>query len=81
MRVSAHLFASHRDLAGSSTVELDLPDPATVADVIRVVKSTVQGLTDLPDSTAVAVNRVYARPADPVCAGDEVALIPPVAGG
>jgi len=29
----------------------------------------------------VAVNGVYAAASDPVAAGDEVALIPPVAGG
>lgn len=29
----------------------------------------------------VAVNQAYARPGDPVRAGDEVALFPPVTGG
>jgi molybdopterin converting factor subunit 1 len=29
----------------------------------------------------VAVNQTYARPADPVRPGDEVALFPPVTGG
>ena len=28
-----------------------------------------------------AVNQAYARPSDPVAAGDEVALFPPVTGG
>ena len=32
-------------------------------------------------SIRVAVNGTYAAPEDPVAYGDEVALIPPVAGG
>ncbi len=36
---------------------------------------------DLPPDPAVAVNRVYAGPSQALGEGDEVAFIPPVAGG
>ena len=35
----------------------------------------------LPPAPLVAVNQEYAAPGDIIRAGDEVALIPPVAGG
>lgn len=81
MRIQTRLFASYRDLAGSSTVDVDLPPGSTVADLVRVLRSQVRGLDRLPPTVAVAVNRAYAQPGDPVEEGDEVALIPPVAGG
>lgn len=73
MRLTVRLFAGLRQRAGSPTVDLDLPDPATVADVRSAFGP------DLP--YIVAVNRVYAGDGDPVGAEDEVALIPPVSGG
>jgi len=36
---------------------------------------------ELPEQPAVAVNRTYAMLDEPLGAGDEVAFIPPVAGG
>jgi molybdopterin synthase catalytic subunit len=76
MRLTVRLFAGLRERAGAHSVELELPDPATVADVIAAAPF------DLPErSFIVAVNREYADPAVPVRAGDEVALIPPVSGG
>jgi molybdopterin converting factor subunit 1 len=35
----------------------------------------------LPGQIRAAVNQDFARPADPVAAGDEVAFFPPVTGG
>lgn len=73
MRVTVRLFAGLRERAGSDAVDLELPEPATVADVRAAFDP------DLP--YIVAVNRVYADDADPVRAGDELALVPPVSGG
>ena len=57
-----------------------LPTPATAADVLRAVLA-LPGGERLPPAPLVAVNQRYATLADPVQPGDEVALIPPVAGG
>ncbi len=73
MRLTVRLFAGLRERAGADTVELEVPEPATVGDVRSAFDS------DLP--YIVAVNRVYADDADPVRATDEVALVPPVSGG
>ena len=76
---SVLLFASWADALGGSAVEIELPDGATVADVLVAVGARAAGKV-LP-KPMVAVNQRYARPEQVVSAADEIAIIPPVAGG
>jgi MoaE-MoaD fusion protein len=76
MKVTVRLFAVLRERAGSDRLELDLPEGARVADALRAVDHLAGGLR-----LVMAVNREYAAPEDPLSAGDELALIPPVSGG
>jgi molybdopterin synthase catalytic subunit len=76
MKVTVRLFAILRERAGSDRLELDLPEGARVADALRAVDHLAGGLR-----LVMAVNREYAAPEDPLSAGDELALIPPVSGG
>jgi MoaE-MoaD fusion protein len=80
MRVSVRLFAGLRERAGADRVEIELPDGARVADVLAAMAATPVGEVR-PRECVVAVNREYAEPHEPVQAGDEVALVPPVSGG
>lgn len=80
MTVTVLLFASYADAVGRSSLELDLESGATVHDVIEQIR----GLGDaaqLPPVPMVAVNEQYASRDRELREGDEVALIPPVAGG
>ena len=74
------LFASYADALGSSQLSLPLRDGATVSDVLAALR-TRPGADRLPPSPLVAINQRYATVSDAVHAGDEVAVIPPVAGG
>lgn len=76
---SVLLFASWADALGDTAVEIDLPAGSTVADVLTVVGARAAGKV-LP-KPMVAVNQRYARPEQVVNAADEIAIIPPVAGG
>lgn len=80
MSVTVLLFASYADALGAPSVTVDLPSGATVADVLSAVRGR-PGAERLPPRPLVAVNQRYASPTTAVHAGDEVALIPPVAGG
>ncbi len=80
MTVTVLLFASYADRLGTSTLNLDLPPGATVEHVLRSVR-LLPGASLLPASPLVAVNRSYAAASMLLNEGDEVALIPPVAGG
>jgi molybdopterin converting factor subunit 1 len=74
MVVSVRLFAGLRERAGRDRVAVELPEGATVADLLAAMDVA-------PRSCVVAINREYAGEDQPVRAGDEVALVPPVSGG
>ena len=76
VKVRVRLFAALREQAGAGTVDVDLPDSATVADVWPAL-----GLGAEPSGLLFAVNRAYADRLAVLSADDEVAMIPPVSGG
>ncbi|MBX7118288.1 MAG: MoaD/ThiS family protein [Gemmatimonadaceae bacterium] len=79
MELDVLLFASWAEALGAQQVRLSLPSEPRVADVLAAAEARAGG-RPLP-RPLVAVNHRYAKPDTPVRAGDEVALIPPVAGG
>ena len=81
MTVRTLFFAAYRDLAGTSELSVVLPDSARVSDLVASLRERGGSWTRLPAAPAVAVNMEYATLAHPLRDGDEVALIPPVAGG
>jgi len=80
MNIRVLLFASYADAVGRNELALDLQEGSVVGDVVRRVRE-LAGSTALPPSPLLAINATYARADQPVVAGDEVAIIPPVAGG
>jgi molybdopterin synthase catalytic subunit len=82
MIVSVRLFAMLREAAGRDALELELPDGATVGELLAEVGRR-DGLADVATRMTVvaAVNREYADASQPLRPGDQVALIPPVSGG
>lgn len=80
MRVQARFFAAYRELTGASKTEVRLPEGATVSDLIDALRERGP-YQALPPKPAVAVNLEYAHIGTGLRDGDEVAFIPPVAGG
>jgi len=80
MTITVLLFASYADALGAPTLDLELPRDATVGDLVAAVRER-PGAERLPHAPLVAVNQHYAAMDLVVRDGDEVALIPPVAGG
>jgi molybdopterin converting factor subunit 1 len=80
LRIQVLLFASYADAFQAPRVEVALEDGATVRDLIDRVRAMVPGRA-LPPSPMVAINQSYAQQGERIRPGDEVALIPPVAGG
>jgi molybdopterin converting factor small subunit len=79
VNVKVLVFASYADALGRSELALTLAAGATVGDCLAEVQRQTGGR--VPPAPLVAVNRTYARPEQRLAEGDEVALIPPVAGG
>ena len=80
MTITLLLFASYADALGASSLAMELPRESTVGDVLSAIRSR-HGAHRLPAAPLVAVNERYASLDSVVNDGDEVALIPPVAGG
>jgi MoaE-MoaD fusion protein len=81
MRVRILFFGILKDLAGASDQAIDLPEGATVADLLAVCEKKIPRLKESRASLAVAVNQHYASSDTKLQANDEVALLPPVSGG
>ena len=80
MTVRVLLFASYADAVGRNELTLELEDGSRVADVVDRVREMAGGRA-LPPSPLLAVNASYAPSSTVIRGGDEVAIIPPVAGG
>jgi molybdopterin converting factor small subunit len=78
--VTVQLFASYADLLGAPTVELPLTPGTTVKDLLNSLRS-LPGASSLPLAPRVAINRSFATSDQLIAPSDEIALIPPVAGG
>ena len=79
--VTLRLFAVYRERVGGDCIEVTLPSGATVEDALRRLAESHPVTAPLLATTMVAVNQSYVERSEPLRAGDEVALIPPVSGG
>jgi molybdopterin converting factor small subunit len=80
MTITTLLFASYADSLGMESVQLTLPEGALVDDALAQLRA-LPGGDRLPPAPLVAINLAYARTDSRLAAGDELAVIPPVAGG
>jgi molybdopterin converting factor subunit 1 len=81
VKIEVRLFAMARDLAGSETVQLELPSGATLGDLRSEFLHRYPSFSSVQRHLLFAVNAEYADDKTPLNANDEVACIPPVSGG
>ena len=81
MKTTIKLFAKARDLAGTSSLELDLLESTTAADLRSALGEHIPALRPMLGSLLVAVGNDYATPTTPVGGRNDVAVFPPVSGG
>ncbi|MEK9145164.1 MAG: MoaD/ThiS family protein [Elusimicrobiota bacterium] len=79
MKVRVLFFAAARQWAGSSALELGLPEGALVQDALR--SAELACLAPRLSSIRLAVNERFAALDSPLHDGDELAVLPPVSGG
>jgi molybdopterin converting factor small subunit len=79
MTVRVLLFASYADALGADAIDVDIAEQSRVRDVLAAVLRRSPGA--LPAAPMMVVNSEYATLDQIVHASDEVAIIPPVAGG
>jgi molybdopterin synthase sulfur carrier subunit len=74
------LFASYADTLGFDSVELTFHPPATVSDVLDRLRA-LPGGERLPPKPMCALNLAHVSEDAPLSGGDELAVLPPLAGG
>ncbi|NOZ72322.1 MAG: molybdopterin converting factor subunit 1 [Chloroflexi bacterium] len=80
MKIKVRFFAAMRDIFQTPLLELELPDGASVQDMIDKLREQTPAFTGT-GALHVAINKRYARWDEKLKDGDEVAIFPPVAGG
>ena len=81
MTVRLLFFAVLRDIAGVDRRELTVSEGTTARDVWQTLRGEFAKLADYAQPPMTAVNESYADPDVVLRDGDELAFIPPVAGG
>jgi molybdopterin synthase catalytic subunit len=81
MHVTVRVFAMQRELLGWKQRPLELPDGTTVAGAWEALVGDHPDLAPAAASIRFARNGAYAERDERLADGDELALIPPVAGG
>ena len=79
--VTVRLFARFAELLGQDVVAFDMTPGETVGSLLARFRERIPGADLLPDTPLVAVNLKQAGPDQSLHPGDEVALLPPLAGG
>jgi len=81
VRIAVQCFGVTQRLAGASLLSLELHDAATVADALDQLGERYQALaTSLPRCACARGDEIILR-GTVLRDGDEIALLPPVAGG
>ena len=81
MRVRLLHFASFRDAVGRDQEVRELPEGGRVDDLWAALSRDVPLFARFPSMPPAAVNREYVPAGTVLREGDEVAFLPPVAGG
>ena len=81
MRVLVKLFGAVREAVGEKELSVALPEGARVADLLRLLARGHAGVDRFDERLATSVNLEVVPRETLLRDGDEVALLPPVAGG
>lgn len=81
MTVTCLLFGRYAEVLGQEALGLELAGSATVADAVARLRATHPHGDRLPPTPLAAVNREHVRHDRVLVDGDELALLPPLAGG
>jgi molybdopterin converting factor small subunit len=80
VNVRVLLFAGYAERLGLESVRVALPALSTVGDALEHLRS-LPGGDQIPPRPLCAVNLSHAALDTPLTEGDEVAILPPLAGG
>ena len=81
MKVRVQFYAQLRDLAGTSELDIDLPEGATVRDLLDKIYSQQPSLCGHDKSILIGAWLEFVDRAYKLKSGEEISIMPPVQGG
>jgi molybdopterin converting factor subunit 1 len=81
MKIRVQFYAQLRDLVGMREQEVDLPDEATVHDLLQEIYAQQPSLRAHDKSILIGVGVEFADRDYKLKSGEEIAIMPPVQGG
>jgi molybdopterin synthase sulfur carrier subunit len=81
MKVRVHFYAQLRDLVGIREQDVDLPEGATVRDLLDEIYAQQPSLQAHDKSILIGVGVEFADRDSKLKSGEEIAIMPPVQGG
>jgi molybdopterin synthase catalytic subunit len=81
VKVEVQFFSYFKDATGCATTTEELPDDATIRQLMQRIHERFPKLAPAARSTLIAVGLEYASPNHILKDGDQVSLFPPVQGG
>lgn len=81
MNITIRYFARYREVAGKSSESFDLAEGTTVSQAGQALVARYPDLAEVLPRSIFAVNRQYVPAETPLSEGDELAFVPPMAGG
>ncbi|RBW59755.1 molybdopterin synthase sulfur carrier subunit [Tenacibaculum sp. E3R01] len=80
MKIQLLSFGIARDLLGSSSIEIEIPNEISIESFKKIILKQFPKIASV-SSYAIAVNEEYANDSLVLKENDVVAIIPPVSGG
>lgn len=81
MLLNIRLFARAKDLAGSETISVEVPDNSTVGDLRFALREQFPALEPLIPNLHVAIGTDYADDTASLDNSQSISCFPPVSGG
>lgn len=81
MNIRVQFYSHLRDLAGASELSIDLPDKATVGDLLTKIYEKVPTLRSRDKSILIGVGVEFVDRNYELKPGEEISIMPPVQGG
>jgi MoaD family protein len=81
MEVRVTFYSQLRDLAGATEFDVDLPEKATVANLLEIIYAKVPALRARDKTILVGVGVEFVERSYELKTGDEISIMPPVQGG
>ncbi len=81
MNIRVQFYSHLRDLAGGSELSIDLPDKATVSDLLTKIYEKVPTLRSRDKSILIGAGVEFVDRNYELKPGEEISIMPPVQGG